>query len=325
LGTASYILKKAVIMLATFYVISTVIFLLPRITPVDPKSLLADNPRIPESIRQDLIASFGLNKPILDQYVIFYSNLLRGNLGYSFLYRDPVLSVLLTRLPWTILLLGTSTAIFIALGIVIGVLQAARYGSKFDIATLIVSLTASSFPFFFIGIVFIYLFAFAFPIFPTFGAISSGVTFTDPLEMLKDICWHLALPVTTIVIVNISRYSFYLRNIMVGVLSEDYIITAKAKGLSKNKVLFKHGLRNAMLPTMTMMAMDFGFILAGGIFVETVFSYPGVGSLAYEAILNADYPLMNGEFILLSVVILIANFTADALYSVLDPRVRKGR
>ena len=324
MGTASYILKKAVIMLATFYVISSIIFLLPRITPVDPKSLLADNPRIPESIRQDLIASFGLNKPILVQYISFYANLLRGSLGYSFLYRDPVLTVILTRLPWTILLLGTSTAIFIALGIVIGVLQAARYGSKFDIVTLIVSLTASSFPFFFIGIVFIYLFAFVIPIFPTFGAISSGVTFTDPLETLTDICWHLALPVTTIVIVNISRYSFYLRNIMVGVLSEDYIITAKAKGLPKNKVLFKHGLRNAMLPTMTMMAMDFGFILAGGIFVETVFSYPGVGSLAYEAILNADYPLMNGEFILLSIVILIANFTADALYSVLDPRVRKG-
>lgn len=324
MGAASFILKKAVMMVVTFYVISTVIFLLPRLTPVDPKSLLADNPRIPESIRQDLIASFGLNKPLIVQYVSFYENLFRGNLGYSFLYRDPVLSILLTRLPWTILLLGTSTAIFIALGIVIGVLQASKYGSKFDVATLVTSLAASSFPFFWIGMIFIYLFAFVIPIFPTFGAMSPGVTFAAPLDMLKDIGWHLALPAVTIVIVNISRYSFYLRNIMVGVLSEDYIVTAKAKGLSSTKVLFKHGLRNAMLPTMTMMAMDFGFILAGGIFVETVFSYPGVGSLAYEAILNADYPLMNGEFILLSLVILVANFTADALYSVLDPRIKKG-
>ncbi len=324
MGAASFILKKALMMVVTFYVISTVIFLLPRLTPVDPKSLLADNPRIPESIRQNLIASFGLNKPLIDQYVSFYANLFRGNLGYSFLYRDPVVTVLLTRLPWTILLLGTSTAIFIALGIVIGVLQASRYGSKFDVATLVTSLAASSFPFFFVGMIFIYLFAFVMPIFPTFGAMSPGVTFAAPLDMLKDIGWHLVLPAITIVIVNISRYSFYLRNIMVGVLSEDYIITARAKGLSNTKVLFKHGLRNAMLPTMTMMAMDFGFILAGGIFVETVFSYPGVGSLAYEAILNADYPLMNGEFILLSLVILAANFTADALYSVLDPRIKKG-
>ena len=324
MGAASFILKKAVMMVVTFYVISTVIFLLPRLTPVDPKSLLADNPRIPESIRQNLIASFGLNKPLIDQYVSFYANLFRGNLGYSFLYRDPVVTILLTRLPWTILLLGTSTAIFIALGIVIGVLQASRYGSKFDVATLVTSLAASSFPFFLVGMIFIYLFAFVIPIFPTFGAMSPGVTFAAPLDMLKDIGWHLALPAITIVIVNISRYSFYLRNIMVGVLSEDYIVTAKAKGLSSTKVLFKHGLRNAMLPTMTMMAMDFGFILAGGIFVETVFSYPGVGSLAYEAILNADYPLMNGEFILLSLVILVANFTADALYSVLDPRIKKG-
>ena len=324
MGAASFILKKALMMVVTFYVISTVIFLLPRLTPVDPKSLLADNPRIPESIRQNLIASFGLNKPLIDQYVSFYANLFRGNLGYSFLYRDPVVTVLLTRLPWTILLLGTSTAIFIALGIVIGVIQASKYGSKFDVATLVTSLAASSFPFFFVGMIFIYLFAFVMPIFPTFGAMSPGVTFAAPLDMLKDIGWHLALPAITIVIVNISRYSFYLRNIMVGVLSEDYIITAKAKGLSNTKVLFKHGLRNAMLPTMTMMAMDFGFILAGGIFVETVFSYPGVGSLAYEAILNADYPLMNGEFILLSLVILAANFTADALYSVLDPRIKKG-
>jgi len=324
MGAASFILKKALMMVVTFYVISTVIFLLPRLTPIDPKSLLADNPRIPESIRQNLIASFGLNKPLIDQYISFYANLFRGNLGYSFLYRDPVVTVLLTRLPWTILLLGTSTAIFIALGIVIGVLQASKYGSKFDVATLVTSLAASSFPFFFVGMIFIYLFAFVVPIFPTFGAMSSGVTFAAPLDMLKDIGWHLVLPAITIVIVNISRYSFYLRNIMVGVLSEDYIITAKAKGLSNTKVLFKHGLRNAMLPTMTMMAMDFGYIIAGGIFVETVFSYPGVGSLAYEAILNADYPLMNGEFILLSLVVLAANFTADALYSVLDPRIKKG-
>ena len=323
MGVASFIMKKALMMLVTFYVISTIIFLLPRLSPIDPKSLLADNPRIPPSICADLIASFGLNKPILDQYVAYYANLFKGNLGYSFIYRDPVLSVILTRLPWTILLLGTSTAIFIVLGIVIGVLQASRYGSKFDIVTLVVSLTTSSFPFFWVGMIFIYLFAFVLPIFPAFGAVTPG-GFADPLATLQDICWHLVLPAITIVIVNISRYSFYLRNIMVGVLSEDYIITAKAKGLSKNKVLFKHGLRNAMLPTMTMMAMDFGFILAGGIFVETVFSYPGVGSLAYEAILNADYPLMNGEFILLSVVVLVANFTADALYSFLDPRIKKG-
>ncbi|HUK28025.1 MAG TPA: ABC transporter permease [Candidatus Acidoferrales bacterium] len=324
MGAVSFILKKAAVMLASFYVISTVIFLLPRLTPIDPKTLLADNPRIPPNIRQDLIASFGLNKPLIDQYLSYYTNLFGGNLGYSFLYREPVFTVLLTRLPWTILLLGMSTAIFIALGIVIGVLQASRYGSKFDVAALVVSLTASSFPFFWVGIIFIYLFAFVFPLFPTFGAMTPGVTFASPIDTIADIGWHLVLPAITIVIVNISRYSFYLRNIMVGVLSEDYIVTARAKGLTQNKVLFKHGLRNALLPTMTMMAMDFGFIIAGAIFVETVFSYPGVGSLAYQAILNADYPLMNGEFILLSIVILAANFTADALYSVLDPRIRKG-
>jgi peptide/nickel transport system permease protein len=311
-------------MILTFYVISTVIFILPRITPVDPKTLLADNPRIPESIRLKLIESFGLNKSIFDQYASYFVNLFRGDLGFSFLYRDPVVTILQTRLPWTILLLGTSTAIFIVLGIVIGVFQASRYGSKFDVATLVGSLVASSFPFFWVGMILIYVFAFVVLIFPSFGAASSGVVFANPLEMLADVLWHLVLPAVTIVIVNISRYSFYLRNIMVGVLSEDYIITARAKGLDKRKILFKHGLRNAMLPTMTMIAMDFGFIVAGGIFVETVFSYPGVGSLAYEAILNADYPLMNGVFILLTIVILVANFTADMLYSVLDPRIRKG-
>ena len=324
MGISSFILKKAAVMILTFYVISTVIFILPRITPVDPKTLLADNPRIPESIRLKLIESFGLNKSIFDQYASYFVNLFRGDLGFSFLYRDPVVTILQTRLPWTILLLGTSTAIFIVLGIVIGVFQASRYGSKFDVATLVGSLVASSFPFFWVGMILIYVFAFVVLIFPSFGAASSGVVFANPLEMLADVLWHLVLPAVTIVIVNISRYSFYLRNIMVGVLSEDYIITARAKGLDKRKILFKHGLRNAMLPTMTMIAMDFGFIVAGGIFVETVFSYPGVGSLAYEAILNADYPLMNGVFILLTIVILVANFTADMLYSVLDPRIRKG-
>jgi peptide/nickel transport system permease protein len=323
-GFTSVILKKVAMMLATFYVTSTVTFLLPRLTPIDPKALLATNPRLSPEIRADVIASFGLNKPLLDQYVIFYENLVRGNLGYSFLYREPVFTVLMTRLPWTILLLGLSTAIFIAVGIVVGVLQASKYGSKLDVALLLTSLTASSLPFFWVAIIFIYLFAFVIPLFPIFGAMTPGVTFPNSFDMLSDIGWHLVLPAVTIVLVNISRYSFYLRNIMVGVLSEDYIVTARAKGLGKNQVLFKHGLRNALLPTMTMMAMDFGFIIAGAIFVETVFAYPGVGSLAYEAILNADYPLMNGEFILLTIVILIANFTADTLYSVLDPRVRKG-
>lgn len=324
MGFTSFILKKAAMMLATFYVTSTITFLLPRLTPIDPKALLANNPRLSPEIRADLIASFGLNKPLLDQYIIFYENLVRGNLGYSFLYREPVLTVLMTRLPWTILLLGLSTVIFIAVGIVVGVFQASKYGSKLDVSLLLISLTASSLPFFWVAIIFIYLFAFVIPIFPIFGAMTPGVTYPNSFDMLSDIGWHLVLPAITIVFVNISRYSFYLRNIMVGVLSEDYIVTARAKGLGKNQVLFKHGLRNALLPTMTMMAMDFGFIIAGAIFVETVFAYPGVGSLAYEAILNADYPLMNGEFILLTIVILIANFTADALYSFLDPRIRKG-
>jgi peptide/nickel transport system permease protein len=324
MGAASYVMKKAVMMLVTFYIISTVIFLLPRLAPGDPTILLAEDPRLDPTTRQAVIASFGLNKPILNQYLLYYANLFQGNLGYSFFYAQPVLRVLLDRLPWTILLVGTSTAIFIVLGIGIGVLQASKYGSKFDVAALVASLAASSFPFFWIAMVFVYLFAFVLPIFPGFGAISAGAVFANPLDMVADVGWHLVLPAITIVIVNISRYSFYLRNIMVGVLSEDYIVTARAKGLSKNKVLFKHGLRNAMLPTMTMIALDFGFIIAGAIFVESVFGYPGVGLLAYQAIINADYPLMNGEFILLSVVILAANFTADALYSVLDPRVKKG-
>lgn len=325
MGVTSFILKKAVIMLVTFYVISSVIFIIPRLTPIDPKTLFADNPRIPESIRVKLIESFGLNKPMINQYASFYVNLFRGNLGYSFLYRDPVSTILMTRLPWTILLVGSSTVIFIVVGIIVGVFQASRYGSKFDVATLVGSLVASSFPFFWVGMIFVYLFAFVIPIFPSYGATAPGVTFTSPFSMIEDMLWHLMLPAITIVIVNISRYSFYLRNIMVGVLSEDYILTAKAKGLDENKILFKHGLRNAMLPTMTMIAMDFGFIVAGAIFVETVFSYPGVGLLAYEAILNADYPLMNGVFILLTVVILAANFTAEAFYSVLDPRIRKAK
>ena len=324
MGAGSFIMKKAVMMLVTFYIITTVIFFLPRLSPVNPAILLAMDPRLDPTTQQAVIASFGLNKPILEQYLIYYTNMFEGNLGYSFWLRQPVLGILLDRLPWTILLVGTSTVIFIAVGIVIGVLQASKYGSKFDVATLIASLAASSFPVFWISMIFIYLFAFVIPIFPAFGAISAGVVFAHFWDMLGDIGWHLVLPAITIVIVNISRYSFYTRNIMVGVLSEDYIVTAKAKGLSTNKVLFKHGLRNAMLPTMTLMALDFGFIIAGAIFAETVFGYPGVGLLAYQAIINADYPLMNGEFVLLSIVVLAANFTADALYSVLDPRVKKG-
>jgi peptide/nickel transport system permease protein len=298
--------------------------LLPRLSPIDPKTLLAENPRIPPAIQQQIIESFGLTKPLTEQYKLYFMNLFRGNLGYSFIYRDLVTNVLLARLPWTILLLGTSTTIFIIFGIILGVLQASKYGSRFDICALVTSMIVSSFPVFWLAMFSIYLFTFMIPIFPGFGAITSGKTFDNPLEMAADIVHHLILPASIIVIVNVPRYSFYLRNIMSDILSEDYIITARAKGLKKRKILFKHGLRNAMLPATTMIAMDFGFMIAGAVFVETVFSYPGIGYLAYESIISADYPLMNGIFIFLSLTVLIANFIAEALYSVLDPRIRRG-
>jgi peptide/nickel transport system permease protein len=316
--------------LAYYFVIVLIIlsinFSLPRAMPGDALSYLtdpgADIPvRMTEEKREILLAYYGLDKPLSEQYITYMVGIIRGDLGWSIYYSAPVLEVILGRLKWTLILVGTSTAIYITLGILLGATSAWARGRKRDMGLLISIISISSFPSFFLGILLAIIFGIKLDIFPISGAQTAFATYSSPLEEIFDILHHLVLPAATLVLSHIGGTYFLMRNSMLGVLGEDYIMTARAKGLSERYILHKHALTNALLPIVTMTAMTVGFMIMGTIFVETVFAYPGIGNLLYNAVSYNDYPLLQGIFLFLTIAIVGANFIADMIYIRLDPRV----
>jgi len=282
----------------------------------------ADMPvRMTEEKGEILLAYYGLDKPLSEQYINYMVGIIRGDLGLSIYYNDPVLEVILSRMKWTLLLVGTSTAIYITLGILLGATSAWARGRKKDMALLISILSISSFPSFFIGILMVIFFVVKLGIFPLSGAQTAFATYSNPLEEIFDILHHLVLPAATLIISHIGGTYFLMRNSMLGVLGEDYIMTARAKGLSERYILHKHAIKNALLPIVTMTAMTAGFMVTGTIFVEMVYAYPGIGNLLYNAVSYNDYPLLQGIFLFITITIVGANFIADMIYIRLDPRV----
>ncbi|MCX8103391.1 MAG: ABC transporter permease [Candidatus Bipolaricaulota bacterium] len=301
----------------------TLNFLLPRLMPGTPlRFFVGDDVALlsQESI-QELMAQHGLDKPLWEQYLRYLWQLAQGDLGYSYQERQPVLTVLLERLPWTLLLTGTALLLSTTIGIVVGALAAWRYGSAFDALALSLFVLLDSMPSFWLGMILIALFAVQLGWFPIFGAQTPWASLTG-WEYLLDILKHLALPVLTLTLTTISGAFLVMRSAMLGVLGEDYIRTARSKGVSEFGVLYRHALRNGLLPVTTVFMINLGFLVSGATVVETVFSYPGLGRLLYEAVLQRDYPLMQGAFLLITLSVLAANLVADLLYSRIDPRVR---
>lgn len=301
----------------------TLNFLLPRLMPGTPLRFFVgdDIALLSQESVQELLAQHGLDKPLWEQYLRYLWQLAQGDLGYSYQERKPVLAVLLERLPWTLLLTGTALVLSTAIGITIGALAAWRHGSAFDAFALSLFVLLDSMPGFWVGMIFIAVFAAHLGWFPIFGAQTPWAALSG-WEYLLDILRHLALPVLTLTLTTISGTFLVTRSAMLGVLGEDYIRTARSKGLSEFRVLYRHALRNGMFPVVTVFMINLGFLVSGATVVETVFSYPGLGRLLYEAVLQRDYPLMQGAFLLITVSVLIANLCADLLYSRIDPRVR---
>jgi len=320
-------INKLVYYFAILLIILSINFFLPRVMPGDPLSYLsdpgADMPaRMTEEKRELLLEYYGLDKPISEQYISYMVGIIHGDLGWSIYYGAPVLEVILGRLKWTLLLVGTSTAIHVPLGILLGATSAWARGKKKDTGLLISVLSISSFPSFFLGILLVIFFGIKLDLFPINGAQTAFATYSSPFGKIFDILHHLVLPATTLVISHIGGTYLLMRNSMLGVLGEDYIMTARAKGLSEQYILHRHALMNALLPIVTMTAMTVGFLIMGTIFVETVFAYPGIGNLLYNAVLYRDYPLLQGIFLFMTIAIVGANFIADTIYVRLDPRVK---
>ena len=295
-------------------------FFLFRILPGDPARAVKD-PRLPAAAGAALQARFGLDKPLLVQFQLYVVNLLWGDLGTSFHTQRPVADMLAESLWNTLLLVGAGTVLSIVLGMALGVLAAWRSGSPLDFSILLTSLMAWAAPTFWLGIILLFWGASRYGL-PIGGKSTPGMDYRSIWHQWGDIGNHLILPTLTYTIFYAGQYTLFMRSAILEIFGEDFILTAKAKGLSTLEILRDHALRNAMLPTVTVVALNLGFTVAGAIEIETVFSWPGLGLAVIEAVDRQDYPMLQGAFLLLAVSVIFANLLADLLYSYLDPRIR---
>jgi peptide/nickel transport system permease protein len=319
-----YVLSKIGQALATLAFVLAFNFFLFRVMPGDPVRLLARAQGLElsrEAIR-DLIADLGLDKPMLAQFWDYLGDTLRGNFGDSFIYGEPVTTII-GRFMWpTILLVGLATVLMTVIGLFLGVRGGWNRGSKTDLASMGISLVLYSMPEFWLGMMLLVLFATTLGWFPQggFQSTQSGIT---GLDKVVDILNHMFLPLITLTLAYIGEYYLLMRSSLLDVLGEEYITAARAKGIRESQVLWRHAVRNALLPTVTLLALSFGFVIGGAITVELVFSYPGLGLLTFEALEAQDYALLQGMFLFFSAAVIVANLIADILYSYLDPRVKE--
>jgi peptide/nickel transport system permease protein len=318
-----YLVKKIAQVIATLFAVATFNFLLFRVLPGDPIRLLARAGRLtPEAITR-LKQLFGLDKPLPVQYLYYLRNLFNGELGISITYRRPVADILSERISNTLILLAAATVVVIIIGVGAGMISAVRRGSRLDRSLVITSLIFWSLPTFWTGLILVILLAVYLNAFPVSGVYTPGLSFSSTLDKLFDLGKHLVLPTITLAIVDMGQFMLITRSTLVDVLTEDYILTAKAKGIPSRKILWHHAIPNAMLPIITTMALYVSLVIGGAIQVETIFSWPGMGRLMYDAVLRRDYPILEASFLLFAVTMILANFLSDIFYMIVDPRVRE--
>jgi peptide/nickel transport system permease protein len=334
-----FLLKKISWSVFTILFVLVLNFFLFRILPGDPSRSIK-NPRMTNEAQERLRVRFGLDKPVINcfetltpitlgdcgvnpldtQFFLYIKNLTQGEFGISFKTNRPVADILVERLWNTVLLIGAGQILSIIVGVIFGVFAAWKARTAIDYGALVTGLVAWSLPTFWLGI--ILLFWGSNNGFPIGGKATPGISTYPFLYQLGDFFKHLFLPTLTYTIVYMGEYMLLMRSSLLDVLSEDYILTAKAKGLSTFQILKDHALKNAMLPIVTIIAINLGFTVAGAIQIESVFSWPGLGGAIYEAVESRDYPVLQGVFLLIAVSVIIANLIADLTYSYLDPRVK---
>lgn len=318
MSRALFVLRRLGRGVFTIWFAVTVTFLLLRILPGDPALALA-SPTMTDEIRQGILTQYGLDQPLIVQYALYMWQLLQGNLGVSFTQSIPVMDVLLQRLPWTLLLAFAALALTVVLGIPLGVAAAARTGRATDKFVQILGVTGQSLFVPSVGILLLLFFGRSLGWFPIGGAYSQGVY---GAEWYLSVAHHLVLPAVSLMLVQIGSYVLTMRSTLIETLSEDYITLARANGLPYRRILWKHALRNALLPTTTLIGLQLGFLVGGAVLTESVFAYPGVGRGIYEAVTQLDFPVLQGAFLMLAVTVVVANMATDILYGYLDPRVK---
>lgn len=288
----------------------------------DPTTQLARLPGATDQEIQQLREDYGLDKSLGGQFVDYVGDTARLDLGVSQKSREDVWDEILEALPWTLLLVGTGTLLATLIGSWMGVIAATRRGTKTDDGLLGFSLFTYAAPEYWIGIILILVFAVWLPWFPAGQQVTPGVEFTSWFAEAWDVVDHLVLPATAMTLMLLGQYFLIMRSSMVDVMTEDFITVKRAIGLPRERVINRHAVPNALLPLVTISAIQFGAVAGGAITIETIFSWPGLGELSYNAIADKDFPVLQGTFLVFSFGVILANLLADCLYFVLDPRVQ---
>lgn len=317
LALASWVVKFVAVVL----VIATFNFILVHAAPGDPAQVIAgQSGASDEKLLEQLRAEYGLDKPYPVQLANYLGRVLTLDLGYSYRQQRTVASLILERLPATLLLTVTAFILALISGIFLGTLAGIRAGKWSDTLLTIVSLLLYATPVFWLGLMLVLLFAVELDWLPAFGYATIGVQMTA-FERMLDIGKHMILPVVSLAAVYLAIYTRLMRSSVLDVTHQDFIKTAKAKGLKQGAIIIRHILRNAMLPIVTVAGMQAGALVGGAVVIETVFAWPGLGRLIYDALLQRDYPVLLGVFLVMSVIVIALNLLTDAIYRMIDPRV----
>ena len=324
-----YIIKRVALALITLFVVASLNFIIFQVlSPYDPFTMILD-PNFTPEVKAILMAQYGLDQPLNIRYIKYIQGMFTWNFGYSFLSKRLVVEQMAPLLANTILLLGSALVATVIVGIPVGILAASRRGSKLDVVAIGSGLLTWGVPIFFIQLLFLFVFAYYLPInfdirlFPI-GGMTSTPPPEEPLAYMADVAFHLSAPLLTLVLASFGSWALYTRNLLLDALTQDYVVTARAKGLSERAVLYRHAFRSTLPPMVTMIALAVPGIVTGAMITEFIFSWPGIGRWYLSSLNSGDYPVVQSVLFIYALLTILANITADILYGLLDPRIRVG-
>lgn len=325
-----YFARRLIFLVGTLWVAVTINFFIPRLMPGNPVEAMMARFHARGNMTAAAIHAISLmlgisTKPLLAQYIQYWGQVIHFNFGVSYTYFPYSVSYMIGQaLPWTLALVGVATIISFCLGTFLGIVAGSHRGRPSDGVLTTISSFTNTFPYFWFALAAVYFLSFILNWFPLSGAYALGSAPAFTPGFLADAAYHSVLPALTIVVASVGGWLLGMRNNMINTLNEDYVLLAQAKGLKPGWVSWMYVARNALLPNLTGFAMALGFVVGGSLLTEIVFQYPGIGYLLYNAVINEDYPLMQGIFLIIVVCVVVANFFADLAYVVFDPRVRRG-
>ena len=299
-----------------------IVFTLMHVAPGNPVDMYFGGPDADEVLVEELLAKYGFDRPLWEQFLIWFNHVIRGDLGFSFITDRPVSELIWERLGNTLLLMFTSVALSITVGILLGAITAYKQHSPLDSFTRIFIIVGRATPSFWMGLMAMLVFGVWLDWVPVSGIVTLGKEYQGPLGRTMDVLTHMILPVSILAYSFMAGYVRQMRANMLQVLNEDYIRTARAKGLRELIVVGKHAMKNALLPIVTMIGMNMGRIIGGSVMIETIFSWPGIGTLTTQSILRRDYSIVMGIILIIGIIIVVSNLVTDICYKFLDPRIK---